>query len=272
MVLPANLDPFAVGAATAVMTRVALNWMIECTSIDPILDEVSEGQYTREFLLGHFVQVMCDVACGFRRSAREAFLKRQLDLVGSLSAFYRKLGRMEPCVAATIVRETASRARELISAADGLLPEPIPGYTARILDGNILTGTDHRINELRSTRSAALPGMSLAIYQPVSGLVLDLILEENAHTQERALLDQVEIAPASSGSWIATSASGASCFGSCEPKRSSWSAGILPPCRSGRSSRCGWSDAATPARFLSKQSGSMIRNARGVAIACDGSS
>ncbi len=195
MVLPANLDPFAVGAATAVMTRVALNWMIECTSIDPILDEVSEGQYTREFLLGHFVQVMCDVACGFRRSAREAFLKRQLDLVGSLSAFYRKLGRMEPCVAATIVRETASRARELISAADGLLPEPIPGYTARILDGNILTGTDHRINELRSTRSAALPGMSLAIYQPVSGLVLDLILEENAHTQERALLDQVEIAP-----------------------------------------------------------------------------
>jgi Transposase DDE domain len=195
MVLPTNLDPFAEGAATAVMTRIALDWMVEGTSIDPILDEVSERQYTREFLLGHFVQVMCDVACGFRRSTREAFLKRQLDLVGSLSAFYRKLGRMEPCVAATIVRETASRARELISAADGLLPEPIPGYTARILDGNILTGTDHRIDELRSTRSAALPGMSLAIYEPVSGLVLDLILEENAHTQERALLDQVVIAP-----------------------------------------------------------------------------
>jgi hypothetical protein len=195
MVLPARLDPFAEGAAPAVMTRIALDWMIEGTSIDPILDEVSEGQYTREFLLGHFVQVMCDVACGFRRSPREAFLKRQLDLVASLSAFYRKLGRMEPAVSATIVRETASRARELIFAAGGLLPEPILGYAARILDGNVLTGTDHRINELRSTRSAALPGMSLAIYEPASGLVLDIILEENAHTQERALLDQVVIEP-----------------------------------------------------------------------------
>jgi hypothetical protein len=195
MVLPSKLDPFAEEAAPAVMTRITLDWMIEGTSIDPILDEVSEGQYTREFLLGHFVQVMCDVACGFRRSPREAFLKRQLDLVASLSAFYRKLGRMEPGVSATIVRETASRARELISAAECLLPEPIPGYAARILDGNILTGTDHRINELRSTRSAALPGMSLAIYEPASGLVLDLILEENAHTQERALLDQVVIKP-----------------------------------------------------------------------------
>jgi hypothetical protein len=193
MVLPAILDPFAEGAAPAVMTRIALDWMIEGTSIDPILDEVSEGQYTREFLLGHFVEVMSDVACGFRKSPRAAFLRRQLEQIASISAFYRKLGRMEPTVPAAVVRETAARARELIAAAGGLLPEPIPGYAARILDGNILTGTDHRIAELRSTRSAALPGMSLAIYEPVSGLVRDILLEENAHTQERALLDRVVI-------------------------------------------------------------------------------
>jgi DDE family transposase len=195
MVVPASLEPFAKEAPVAVMTRIAIDWMIEGTSIDLILDEVSEGQYTREFLLGHFVQVMSDVACGFRKSPRAAFLKRQLDQVASISAFYRKLGRMEPAVPAAIVRETAGRARELISAADGLLPEPIPGYAARILDGNILTGTDHRITELRSTRSAVLPGMSLAVYEPISGLVLDIILEENAHTQERALLDQVVVQP-----------------------------------------------------------------------------
>jgi hypothetical protein len=193
MSLPIVLDPFAEEAAPAVMTRIALDWMIEGTSIEPILDAVSEGQYTREFLLGHFVQVMCDVACGFRSSPRAAFLKRKLNLVASASAFYRKLGRMEPGVSAAIVRETAGRARELVAAAEGLLPEPIPGYAVRILDGNILTGTDHRIAELRSTRSGALPGMSLAIYEPASGLVLDLILEENAHSQERALLDQVPI-------------------------------------------------------------------------------
>jgi hypothetical protein len=195
MVLPAILNPFAEGAAPAVMTRMALDWMIERTSIDTILERVSEEQYDREFLLSHFVQVMCDVACGFRKSPRQAFLKRRLDQIASCSAFYRKLARMEPVVTAAIVRETASRARDLIVAGGGLLPEPIEGYAARILDGNVLTGTDHRITELRSTLSGALPGKSLAVYEPVSGLVLDIILEENAHTQERALLDQVVIEP-----------------------------------------------------------------------------
>jgi hypothetical protein len=193
MVLPAILDPFAKGAAPAVMTRLALDWMIQRTSIDPLLEEVAQGQYDREFLLGHLVEVMADVSCGFRPSPRAAFLRRQFDRIASLSAFYRKLGRMETAVPAAIVRQTAERARELIAAAGGLLPEPIPGYSARVLDGNVLAGTDHRIDELRSTRAATLPGKSLAVYEPISGLVRDIIPEENAHTQERALLDQVVV-------------------------------------------------------------------------------
>jgi hypothetical protein len=195
VVLPAILDPFAAGAAPAVMVRIALDWMIEGPAIDPLLDEVSQGQYSREFLLSHFVEVMADVACGFRKSPRQAFLKRQLDEVASISAFYRKLNRLELTVTAAIVRQTADRARDLIVAAGGLLPEPVRGYAARVLDGNILTGTDHRLEVLRWTRSAALPGMSLAIYEPASGLVRDVVLEENAHAQERALFDQVVVSP-----------------------------------------------------------------------------
>jgi hypothetical protein len=179
MLLPAILNPFAKGAAPAVMIRLALDWMIQRTSLDPLLKKVAPGQYNRQFLLSHLVEVMADVACGFRSSPRAAFLKRQF------------LARMEPAVPAAVVRETADRARELIAAAQGLLPEPIPGYSARILDGNVLAGTDHRIEELRATRAATLPGKLLAIYEPISGLVRDVILEENAHTQERALLDQV---------------------------------------------------------------------------------
>ena len=195
MVLPAILDPFATRAAPAVMTRLALDWMIQRTSLDPILEAVAERQYDREFLLGHFVEVMADVACGFRPSPRSAFLKRQFDQIASLSAFYSKLSRMEPAVPAAIVGQTANRARELIEAVAGFLSEPIAGYSARILDGNVLAGTDHRIDELRSTRAATLPGKLLAIYEPLSGLVRDVILEENAHTQERALLDQVVVEP-----------------------------------------------------------------------------
>jgi len=195
MVLPAILDPFAKGAAPAVMVRLALDWMIHHSTIDPLLEDVACGQYNREFLLGHLVEVMADVASGFRKSPRAAFLKRQFDQIASLSAFYRKLGRMELTVSATLVRRTAERARELIAAAGGFLPEPVSGYSCRILDGNVLAGSDHRIDELRSTRAATLPGKLLAVYEPISGLVRDVILEENAHTQERALLDQVVVEP-----------------------------------------------------------------------------
>src|SRR4051794_10815174 len=195
MVLPAILNPFVEGAPAAVMTRLALDWIIEGTPLDELFREVAQGQYEREFALSHFVQVMLDVACGFRPTPRAAFLRRDFQRVASLSAFYRKLPRMELGITEDVVRRTARRARQLIVAGGGLMPEPVEGYAVRILDGNVLTGTEHRITPLRTTWSAGLPGMSLAVYEPASGLILDLILEEDAHCQERALVDRVNVRP-----------------------------------------------------------------------------
>lgn len=195
MILPAILDPFVEGAPAAVMTRIALDWIVDGTPLDRILQEVADGQFEREFTLRHLVEVMLDVACGFRPTPRAAFLRRGLERVASASAFYRKLARMELAVTEDIVRRTAARARRLIHAGGGLLPEPIAGYPARVIDGNVLAGTEHRIEPLRATRSAGLPGMSLAIYEPATGLVTELILEEDAHTQERALFDRIPIVP-----------------------------------------------------------------------------
>jgi hypothetical protein len=195
LVLPAILNPFVQGAPAAVMARIALDWIIDGTPLDELFDEVAGDQYTREFTLTHFVQVMLDVASGNRPSPRAAFLRRDLALIASISAFYRKLNRMGLALPEAVVRRTATRARQLIVASGGLLPEPVPGYAARILDGNVITGTEHRIVPLRTTWSAGLPGMSLAVYEPASGLILDLILEEDAHCQERALVARVEVEP-----------------------------------------------------------------------------
>src|SRR4051812_30560003 len=177
------------------MTRIALDWILDGTPLDELFDEVAADQYTRELTLTHFVQVMLDVASGHRPSPRAAFVRRELTRVASLSAFYRKLNRMELAIPEAVVRRTATRARQLIVAGGALMPEPVAGYAVRILDGNVLTGTEHRIVPLRTTGSAGLPGMSLAVYEPASGLILDLILEEDAHCQERALVDRVEVQP-----------------------------------------------------------------------------
>src|SRR4051794_16039819 len=195
LVLPAILDPFVKDAPAAVMTRIALDWILDGTPLDELFDEVAENQYTRELTLTHFVQVMLDVASGHRPSPRAAFLRRDLELVASVSAFYRKLNRMELALPEAVLRRTAARARQLIVAGGGTLPEPVEGYAARILDGNVLTGVEHRIVPLRTTGSAGLPGMSLAVYEPASGLILDLILEEDAYRQERALVDRVAVQP-----------------------------------------------------------------------------
>jgi IS4 transposase len=195
VILPAILDPFVEGAPAAVMTRLALDWIIDGTPLERILQEVSGSQFEREFALRHFVDVMLDVACGFRPTPRAAFRRRGLERVASISAFYRKLGRMELAVTEEIVRSTAARARQLVRAAGGLWPEPIPGYPARIIDGNVLSGTEHRIEPLRTTWSAGLPGKSLAVYEPATGLITELILEEDAHAQERALFGRIPIEP-----------------------------------------------------------------------------
>jgi IS4 transposase len=194
LILPAILNPFVKDAPAAVMTRITLDWILDGTPLDDLFDEVAEDQYTRELTLTHFVQVMLDVASGNAPSPRAAYRRRDLELVASVSAFYRKLARMEPAIPEEVVRRTASRARQLIVAGGGLLPEPIEGYAARILDGNVLTGAEHRIAPLRTTRSAGLPGKSLGVYEPASGLILDLVLEEDAHRQERALVDRVAVA------------------------------------------------------------------------------
>lgn len=193
MVLPAILNPFREGAPVAVITRIALDWIVDGTPLDELFDELADGQYTRELTLTHLVQVMLDVACGHRPSPRAAYVRRQLELVASLSAFYRKLARTELAIPEAVVRRTALRARQLIVASDALMPEPIEGYAARVLDGNVMAGTEHRIVPLRTTWSAGLPGMSLAVYEPASGLVLDLILEEDAYCQERALVGRIAV-------------------------------------------------------------------------------
>jgi IS4 transposase len=194
-VLPAILDPFVEGAAPAVMTRIALDWIIDVPVLNQLFQETALAQYTREWALEHFVQVMLDVTCGFRPSLHAAFRRRQLELIASLSSFYRKLNRMELAIPVAIVRHTAGRARELIVAAGALMPELIPGYASRILDGNALSGTEHRIEPLRDLGAAGLPGKALAIYEPASGLILEVVLEEDGHAQERSLLDQIAIEP-----------------------------------------------------------------------------
>src|SRR5439155_1052241 len=90
-----------------------------------------------------------------------------------------------------VVRYSAQRCTQLLGLMPRLRNEPLPGYRMRVLDGNVLAGTDHRLTPLRRWLNACLPGKSLVVYEPGLGLVTDVVLCVDAYTQERALLTQI---------------------------------------------------------------------------------
>jgi hypothetical protein len=81
-------------------------------------------------------------------------------------------------------------------------PAVLPGYKVRIVDGNHLAATEHRLKELRTYGGGALPGQALVVYDPDVDMVLNVVPCENGHTQERALLAPLEESVAAGAVWI----------------------------------------------------------------------
>jgi hypothetical protein len=106
-------------------------------------------------------------------------------------AVYSKLQHLELAVSQALVRDSAARAQPVIAALDATQPAWLPGYHTKILDGNHLEATEHRLPELRSTWAAPLPGKGLVVLDQPTGTVSAVLLTENGQAQERSLLPAV---------------------------------------------------------------------------------
>ena len=67
----------------------------------------------------------------------------------------------------------------------------LPGYNVKMLDGNCIAKTEHRLEVLRYTSAGPLPGKSLVIYDHSLDLATHMFPCEEGHAQERALIDAV---------------------------------------------------------------------------------
>lgn len=85
----------------------------------------------------------------------------------------------------------------------GNLPDWLTGYRVKILDGNALAASEHRLKPLRSCNSAPLPGQSLVVLDPVLMLAIDVFPTEDGHAQERSLLPKVLSTIEEDDVWIA---------------------------------------------------------------------
>jgi hypothetical protein len=190
-----TLVPHAQAVPLAVMVRGILEWMLDEATLEKLFHEHAPEQYTRELTINALVRLVIQVAAGIRSSVFAAYKADQsLDeptITTSYQAVYGKLARLQPAVSEAVVRYSAERCGRLLTLLPEARSEPRPGYRMRVLDGNVLTGTDHRLTPLRRWLNACLPGKSLVVYEPGIGLVTDVVLCEDAYTQERALLTQI---------------------------------------------------------------------------------
>ena len=202
MLLKSVFERFIQDSPVAVMVRALLEHTLTPASVNALFEEHAENQYTRELLFSQIVDLMGQVVCGIYPSANAAYQKQRDRFSVSRTAVYDKLNGVEPQVSAALTRQTAANLTTVIKEPGGAVPDLLPGYRVKILDGNCLAKTEHRLEELRTVAAGPLPGKSLVVLDPALMLAIDVFPCEDGHTQERALLDQVLATVEANDAWI----------------------------------------------------------------------
>jgi len=185
------------------MLRGILEHALPTKEIDQLFTDTAEQQYERELLFSSVVDLMCDVVCRIRPSVHAAYQADPEKIAVSVSALYGKLAKVEPGMSAALVTHTAHKLKPVIERLGGGLPPLLSGYRVRILDGNHLGGTEHRLPELRTLAAGALPGQSLVVLDAATMLVTEVLCCEDGHAQERASLPGIVPLIAARDIWVA---------------------------------------------------------------------
>lgn len=188
----ATFQKFIADAPLCVMTHSLFHYVLPPEVLNCIFTEHSKIQYDYIVPFSSIAEIMASVACRTKASVNAAFVAQGESFPVSVQSLYRKIKGVELDVSRQLVVRSALRCEELLECIPGGKLAPLlPGYTVRILDGNCLAATEHRLGVLRTTSNAALPGKSLAVLDPESRLIVDLFPCEDGHAQERSLLPQV---------------------------------------------------------------------------------
>jgi hypothetical protein len=191
MVLGKVFEPFVEQRPICVMARGVLEHLFNAARIDALFARTAEVQYTRALLFSSVVDLMGQVVLGVQPSVHAAYQAQAEQLGVSDQAVYDKLNHVELGVSAELVRDAARQAAPVIGALQAELPPLVQGYRTKILDGNHLAASEHRLAELRRTWAAPLPGQILVVLEQQPMLATEVILCEDGHAQERSLLGQV---------------------------------------------------------------------------------
>jgi hypothetical protein len=191
MVFSELFEQFVRYSPACVMHRAVMENVFAPAKLDALFRQAAVAQYERELLFSTLVDLVSLVVCRISKSVHAAYVRKRQEVGVSVRALYDKLDGLEVGTSRALVQYSAGCVGELIGCCRGCRVSLLKGYKVRILDGNHLRGTDHRLKVLRGTAAGALPGQALVLLDPQQMLIEDAIPCEDGHAQERALLDQV---------------------------------------------------------------------------------
>lgn len=196
-------EKFVEKSPISVMARGMMERVLNPNQLDEWFNATAEQQYTKELMFSTVFDIMSLVVSGSYRSVHAAYQASKEDICVSITSLYNKLNGIEPNTSAELVRYAANQIAPIINKLGGTMPSPLPGMQIKLLDGNCIEKSQHRLEELRFISAGPLPGKSLVVYDPVSRLPIDVFPCEDGHAQERSLLKTVLLTVESKDVWIA---------------------------------------------------------------------
>ena len=196
-------EKFVEKSPVSVIARSMMERLLNPEQLDQWFDETAQEQYTKDLLFSSVFDIMTQVVSGSRRTVHAAHQASKEEIGVSVASVYNKLNGIEVNTSAELVRYAAGAVTPIIEGLKGTRRSPLPGYRVKLLDGNCIEASEHRIEELRTLSAGALPGKSLVVYDPVLGIPVDVFPCEDGHAQERSLLDQVLPAVKKGDLWLA---------------------------------------------------------------------
>jgi IS4 transposase len=202
LVLGEIFDRFVEESPISVMGVGMVERVLSAEKIDRIFNKISEVQYTRELLFSTVFELLSYAVFRIHPSVHAAYQAHPKKLNVTIPAVYDKLKGVEAKTLRELVRYSAGELCPIIKEMEGELPPLLPGYHTKILDGNCIEGSEHRLKELRGISDGALPGKSLVVLDPSLMLAVDVFPCEDGHAQERSLLSEVLKSVETDDLWI----------------------------------------------------------------------
>lgn len=203
MMLSKLFDRFVAKAPVSVLARAAMEYALAPDALDALFGQHADQQYTRELLFSSVVDLMGVVVAKIEPSVHAAYQEVSDSLPVTLTSVYNKINGIEPAVTAALVRHTGERLGAVVKRMNGQLPDVLPGYRVRIIDGNHLAATERRLKVLHQSKAGPLPGHSLVVLDPSLMLATEMIPCEDGHAQERSLSPEILELVTANDVWVA---------------------------------------------------------------------